>query len=269
MNHYEFSPVALITGTSSGIGRALAQYLIDKHYIVIATARDVDSISDLPAAAHLSLDVTQQVQIDEAAHYVMRQFGRLDVLVNNAAMALRGSIEDVPETMWETIFDVNLMGPVRMIQAFTPYFRQQQRGHIINITTVRSLWGMPFLGTYTASKQALDALTMALSHELAPWGIFVTLVRVGLTKTPLFQRSQQYSEPWITSQSPYWESYQHGQKIFERVVRFAVNPSIIAQHIEKIMASSRPPRILTIPPQARIFDNLLPLFRLIRRLRKA
>ncbi|WP_156023665.1 SDR family oxidoreductase [Sulfobacillus thermosulfidooxidans] len=268
MKRYNFSRVVLITGTSSGIGRAMVQFLADKHYLVIATARDAGRIIDLPAAAHLSLDVTQQAQIDEVAQYVMQQFGRLDVLVNNAGMAIRGSLEDVPETMWETIFDVNVMGPVRMTQAFAPYFRQQQHGHIINITTVRSLWGMPFLGSYTASKAALDALTMALSYEMAPWGVFVTLVRVGLTKTPLFQRSKQYSEPWMTSHSPYWDSYQRGHKMFERIARFGVNPQVIAQKVENVMTSSRPPRVLTIPLQARIFDRLSPLLRWLGPLRK-
>jgi NAD(P)-dependent dehydrogenase (short-subunit alcohol dehydrogenase family) len=173
------SKVVLITGCSTGIGRDLAQRLAQAGYTVVATARDVNTFADLSVALKLPLDVTRPKSIREVVERVMLCFGRIDVLVNNAGYAVRGAVEEVPVEQAQQMFDANVFGVMRMVQAVIPHMRQQKSGRIVNISSVVGKLVTPANGTYSASKFALEGLSNALRMELAPFGIQVVLIEPG------------------------------------------------------------------------------------------
>lgn len=180
MNMYK---VVLITGCSTGIGRDLAQRLTLSGYTVVATARKVETLDDLPAALKLPLDVTQSESVDDAVARTLQQFGRIDVLINNAGYTMLGALEEVSEEQTQHVFDVNVFGTLRMIRAVVPHMRKQRAGRIINISSIAGKLSTPVNGTYSATKFALEALSDALKLELAPFKIQVVLIEPGAIKT--------------------------------------------------------------------------------------
>lgn len=169
----------LVTGTSTGIGRATVELLSHRGHHVIATCRDVAAIADLPAARTLQLDVTDaasvRVAIDEA--------GPLDVLINNAGRGMRAPVELASSDTLEQLWATNVLGPVQTIQAVLPTMRERGRGRIVNVSSVAGRRAMPLTGHYSATKHALEALSEALRIELAAFGIDVTLVEPGAVTT--------------------------------------------------------------------------------------
>src|SRR5512135_3248659 len=158
--------VVLITGCSTGIGRDLAQRLTRSGYTVVATARRVETLENVQAALKLPLDVTQPESINQVVAGILQQFGRIDVLVNNAGYAVRGAVEETPVEQVQQMFEVNVFGVMRVIQAVAPQMRQQKAGRIINISSIVGKLVTPANGTYSASKFALEALSDALRLEL-------------------------------------------------------------------------------------------------------
>ncbi|MEW5869123.1 MAG: SDR family oxidoreductase [Chloroflexota bacterium] len=177
------SQVVLITGCSTGIGRNLAQRLAQAGYNVAASARNLDALDDLPAALKLSLDVTQPDSINQAVERAMQQFGRIDVLVNNAGYAVRGAVEEISEEQAQGIFDANVLGVMRMVRAVVPHMRRQKAGRIINLSSIAGKLVTPGNGVYSSTKFAVEALSDALRWELAPFGIQVVLVEPGPIRT--------------------------------------------------------------------------------------
>ncbi|HEX7975514.1 MAG TPA: SDR family oxidoreductase, partial [Anaerolineales bacterium] len=171
--------VVLITGCSTGIGRDLAQELAHSGYTVAATARKAETLEDLDVALKLPLDVTQPGSIHQAVDCVLQRFGRIDFLVNNAGYAVRGAVEEVPVEQAQQMFEANVFGVMRMIQAVVPHMRQQKSGRIINISSVSGKLVTPANGTYSATKFALEALSDALRYELEPFGIQVVVIEPG------------------------------------------------------------------------------------------
>jgi NADP-dependent 3-hydroxy acid dehydrogenase YdfG len=147
--------IVLITGCSTGIGRDLAQTLTQAGYTVVATARQVEALQGVDAALKLTLDVTRPDSIHEAVEQTIQRFGRIDVLVNNAGYAVRGAVEEVPVEQAQQMFDVNVFGVMRVVQAVVPHMRQQNSGRIINISSVVGKLVTPANGTYSAAKFAL------------------------------------------------------------------------------------------------------------------
>jgi NADP-dependent 3-hydroxy acid dehydrogenase YdfG len=152
------SQVVLITGCSTGIGRDLVQHLKQGNYTVVATARHVETLADLPADLKLPLDVTCAESIAHAVEATLQQFDRIDVLVNSAGYAVPGAIEDIPDERVQQLFDVNVFGAVRLIRAVLPGMRQQRSGRIINLSSIAGRFSAPVDGLYSASKFALEAL---------------------------------------------------------------------------------------------------------------
>lgn len=181
--------VVLITGCSTGIGRGLAESLSKRGYHVVATARDVSSIDDLPAAMKLPLDVTNEASIKEAIESVMERFGRIDILVNNAGFAIRGVIEELPVENMMREFDVNVFGIVRMVQGVAPVMRNQKSGKIINIGSISGKFSQPVNGAYCASKFAVEALTESMRIELSGWNIQVAVIEPGPIDTSFVKTS--------------------------------------------------------------------------------
>jgi len=186
----------LITGCSTGLGRALAEVLIAKGERVFATARKPDELKDLVAghdnARALKLDVTVSADIEAAAAEV-EQAGGVDVLVNNAGYGYLTSIEEGDEAGYRAQFETNVFGLIAMTKAVLPEMRKRGSGHIINIASVGGLVGNPGSGYYAATKFGVVGFSEALSKEVAGFGIKVTVVEPGPFRTDWAGRSLQSS----------------------------------------------------------------------------
>jgi NAD(P)-dependent dehydrogenase (short-subunit alcohol dehydrogenase family) len=175
----------LVTGASSGIGEETANRLLTAGYIVYAGARRVDSMRSLEAAGArvLSLDVTDDASMMAAVDGILRETGRIDVLVNNAGYGSFGALEDVPLDEARRQFEVNLFGLARLTQLVLPTMRAQRAGRIVNVSSISGKIGEPFACWYHASKHALEGLSDSLRMELRPFGIDVVIIEPGSTRT--------------------------------------------------------------------------------------
>jgi len=176
----------LITGASGGIGEATAQYFLQRGWRVCATARfpeKLGSWSQRSEVIRLALDVTKQDSIRSAIAESMRLAGKIDVVVNNAGVGLAGPLEAIPMDEIEAHFQTNVFGGVRMIQEILPFFRTQNHGVIVNISSVAGTFGVPFLSPYCAGKFAMEGLSESLYYELLPFNIRIKLVEPGGIKT--------------------------------------------------------------------------------------
>lgn len=182
------SRVWLVTGVSSGFGLELARVLLDRGESVVGTLRQEGQRADFealaPGRAHARLlDVTNAAAIPPLVEDVIRQFGRIDVLVNNAGYGLFGAVEELDDAEARRVFETNFFGSLNLIKAVLPHFRARKGGHIVNISSIAGVMGMPGVGLYCASKFAVTALSESLALELAPFGIRVTVVHPGGFRT--------------------------------------------------------------------------------------
>jgi NADP-dependent 3-hydroxy acid dehydrogenase YdfG len=187
-------PVWFITGCSTGFGRYLAEYLLDRGYCVVVTARNLESISDFAsnnAALTLKLDLTNQSQVEAAIKAVESKFGHIDVLVNNAGVGYIGAIEESEEGVVRRMFDVNLFGLSRMIHAVLPNMRKRHKGLIINFSSIAGLQGFPSIGYYSATKFAVEGLSESLWQEVEPLGLKVMLVEPSGFRTDWFRSARE------------------------------------------------------------------------------
>jgi NAD(P)-dependent dehydrogenase (short-subunit alcohol dehydrogenase family) len=188
----------LITGCSTGLGRALANVVLEAGHNVVVTAREDARVKDIADAypgrtLALSLDVTNQDQVTAAARAGEEHFGTVDVLVNNAGYGFRGAIEEASRAEAQALFDANLFGAVAMIQAVLPGMRARRSGAIVNVSSIGARIAHAGSGYYAASKAALEAMSSALAKEVGPLGISVTAVEPGAFRTDFAGRSLQQS----------------------------------------------------------------------------
>ncbi len=181
----EMAGTALVTGASSGIGEATAKGLLAAGYIVYAGARRVEAMRSLQEAGArvFSLDVTDDASMTAAVDSILRETGRIDVLVNNAGYGSYGALEDVPLDEGRRQFEVNIFGLARLTQLVLPAMRAQRAGRIVNVSSVSGKIGEPFGAWYHASKHALEGLSDSLRMELRPFGIDVVIIEPGSTRT--------------------------------------------------------------------------------------
>lgn len=183
-----------ITGASTGFGRQLAEEVLKSGGKVIATARKVEQIAELEqkfpgSAKALTLDVTDQGQVDSAVTQAVAQFGHVDVIVNNAGYGIAGAIEEATEAEFMPVFETNLFGLIRVTRAFLPYLRRQRSGHILNLSSIGGVTASPGWGYYQSTKFAVEGLSEALAAELVPLGIHVTIIEPGPFRTDFLGRS--------------------------------------------------------------------------------
>ncbi|BCA62463.1 short-chain dehydrogenase/reductase [Sphingomonas sp. HMP9] len=188
------TPVWFISGCSTGFGRELAKLVIARGWRAVVTARDATRVADLADGAEdcalaVSLDVTDQAQIEVAVAQAEAKFGRIDVLVNNAGYGYQASVEEGDDAEIRAQFDANVFGLFAMTRAVLPILRAQKSGHIINITSVAGLVGFPGSGYYAASKHAVEGFSDSVLAEVAPLGIAVTCVEPGPFRTDWAGRS--------------------------------------------------------------------------------
>ena len=181
--------VWFITGASTGLGRALAESALAAGHQAAATARRPEALSALAdthgdAVLPLRLDVTDADSIAQAVEAARAKFGRIDVLVNNAGFGMVGAVEETGDVELRRIFDTNFFGALAVTRAVLPHLRAQRGGHILNVSSVGGFTALfPGFGAYCATKFALEAESEALSLELKPFGVHVTIVEPGAFRT--------------------------------------------------------------------------------------
>jgi NAD(P)-dependent dehydrogenase (short-subunit alcohol dehydrogenase family) len=192
----------LITGCSTGLGRALAEAVIAAGHNAVVTAREVGRVADLAAdntdrVLPLPLDVTDTSQVTNAVSQAEERFGAIDVLVNNAGYGYRAAVEEGDDSDIRTLFETQFFGAVAMIKAVLPGMRARRSGAIVNISTIGVQIMPPGSGYYAASKAALEGMSGALRAELQPLGISVTVVEPGAFRTDFAGRSLTQSSTVI------------------------------------------------------------------------
>ncbi len=236
--------VILVTGCSSGIGRATAIAAASRGHRVFATARHHSDIADLERPDRvetLALDVTDGASIRAAVEAALSRAGRLDALVNNAGYGQYGAAEEVSLDEWRAQFEVNLFGAIAAIQAVLPAMRRQRSGTIVNVSSVSGRVAVPFAAPYSASKHALEAVSDALRVELSAFGIRVVLVEPGPIETRFTDRARAMVGPLIARPGPYRELYALAERAMEGDFQKGVQPpAAVARVIVAAVEAERP-----------------------------
>jgi NAD(P)-dependent dehydrogenase (short-subunit alcohol dehydrogenase family) len=231
----ETSRVILLTGASSGFGRAIAAALAQDGHRVIATSRGGMPVE---GTTHLALDVTDEASVAAGIEEVIRTVGRIDVLVNNAGLGIAGAIEDTTVEEARTQFDANLFGLHRMCRAVLPTMRRQGGGRIINMSSLAGQIAIPFQGFYSASKFAIEGYSEALRMEVRPYGIRVCMIEPGDFATA-FTANRRMSAA-STPASPYFQLCDSAVKRMARDEQANKDLSPVVDAVRTILATDRP-----------------------------
>lgn len=219
--------VVLITGVSSGIGRAVALAFEARGCQVFGTVRDINSVSPLNGIALTEMDVRDEHSVQQAIERVIAKAGRIDVLVNSARMSLIGAVEETSVEEAARLFDTNFFGALRTTRAALPYMRSQKSGRILNVSSVLGFLPAPFMGIYAAYKHALEGMSETLDHELRGSGVRVTLVEPSFTRTKLDVNSAETAE-----KIPFYEEARsHTMGVILKKVGTASLPEVVAETI--------------------------------------
>jgi NAD(P)-dependent dehydrogenase (short-subunit alcohol dehydrogenase family) len=252
--------VILVTGCSSGIGRAAALALAERGHRVFASARNRNDLAELERRDNLAtvaLDVTDPATIAAAVDAVLSRAGRIDVLVINAGYGQYGAVEEVTTDEWRAQFEVNLFGSIAVTQAVLPAMRKQRRGTIVNVSSVAGKIAIPFAAPYCASKHALEAVSDALRVELAPFGIHVVLVEPGPIETRFGDRARSGVAPLLSRPGPYREIYALAERAMDGEFQRGKLPAgAVARVIVDAIESARPRPRYPVGQMARAFIAL-------------
>lgn len=243
----------LITGVGKGLGRQLASQLLEQGDRVVGTVRtqtDEEVFSALSAdrAVPLQIDVTRFEEILGKIAEIETRIGHIDILVNNAGFGLTGAIEETPIEAVKSLFDVNFLGTIAMIQAVLPGMRRRRAGHIINVSSVSGLAPWAGTGIYGASKYAVECLGQTLAEEVAPLGIHVTNVAPGGMRTDFSGGSLRAIEPSISD----YETTAHVAHgvLTDGMGQEPSSPEKIARAISQLVEMDVPPRLLLLGSDA-------------------
>jgi NAD(P)-dependent dehydrogenase (short-subunit alcohol dehydrogenase family) len=231
----EQSRVVLITGASSGLGRAAAEHLAALGHRVYGASRR--PTAEPRPYETIALDVTDDSSVARGVAAVAEAAGRIDVLINNAGVGVAASIEDTTMEEAHWLMETNFFGALRMCRAALPIMRAQGNGLIINISSIGGLMGLPFQGLYSASKFAIEGLSEALRMEVAPYGIHVALLEPGDFHTP-FTGNRRPSA--AAEGSPYAEARARALAVIEADETNGYPPEAIGPILARIIASKRP-----------------------------
>lgn len=227
--------IALVTGASSGIGKATAERLAAAGYVVYGTSRRGGAQTE--ALKMLPLDVTSDDSVAAAVDQVIRSEGRIDLLVNNAGFGVApAGAEESSIEQARAIFDTNFFGIVRMTRAVAPHMRRQGGGRIINIGSVLGFLPMPYAALYAATKHAVEGYSESLDHELRTWGVRVSVIEPAYTKTSF---DANFVEP-DTKLDEYREVRMSLSKVLTKVMAIADEPSVVADVVLKAATAPRP-----------------------------
>jgi NAD(P)-dependent dehydrogenase (short-subunit alcohol dehydrogenase family) len=251
------SKAVLITGCSTGIGRATAQHLASNGWTVYATARREESIADLRDAGcnTLALDVTDEASMEAAVAAVKAKHGAVGVLINNAGYSQSGAVESVPMADVRRQFETNVFGLVRLTQLVLPGMRKQRWGKVVNISSMGANFVFPGGGFYHATKYAVDAISDALRFEVKGFGIDVVIIQPGLIKTEFGHAAVgavpgeggAYGEFNVAVGEATEGAYESGP-----LGKLGGGPETVATAIEKAITAKRPKARYRVTPSAHL-----------------
>ncbi|HEY7632981.1 MAG TPA: oxidoreductase [Thermoleophilaceae bacterium] len=252
------SKAVLITGCSTGIGRATAERLAKKGYTVYASARKLESIEDLKekGCKTLALDVTDETSMQAAVEQVVSEQGAVGALVNNAGYSQSGALESVPMADFRKQFETNVFGLLRMCQLVLPGMRAQGDGRIVNISSMGGRLTFPGGGAYHATKYSVEALSDVMRFEVSGFGIHVVLIEPGLIRTQ-FGEAAVGSMSGIESDGPYADFNSRVAAatagVYEGpMARLGAGPDAVARAIEKAISKRKPKARYPVTASARL-----------------
>ena len=228
--------VALVTGVSSGIGKATAARFLKAGYHVFGTVRRPTNGNSVDGVELLQVDVTQDGSVHEAVKRVIDEAGRIDILVNNAGFGIAGGAEESSIGQAQSLFDTNVFGVMRTTRAVIPHMRAQKSGRIINISSVLGFLPAPFMALYAASKHAVEGYSESMDHELRTLGIRVLLVEPGYTKTSFDQNSNDPDE----KMAEYEAARARLWPLMTKAIASGDAPEIVADTVLKAAADRNP-----------------------------
>ena len=231
------SKVVLITGASSGLGKATASHLADLGYVVYGTCRNPNQYETPPNYKLISLDLNQPTSIQSAVGELLGEEGRIDVLIKNAGSGIIGPMEELEIDALRANFETNCYGPLLLMQKVLPVMRKQKEGFVVSITSIGCAMGLPFRGAYSASKGALSLLTESLRMEVKPFGIKMCTVAPGDFVSDI--ASRRYYAPQ-KEQSPYEAIYKRNLATIDAHVSSGIQPEVIAHKIARILPQKNP-----------------------------
>ena len=224
---------ALVTGASSGIGRATAELLGGKGYRVIGTSRDASGVADpLPGVEYRSLDLGSLESIEALGE----SLPPIDVLVNNAGESQSGPLEELPSGAIERIFHVNVLGPVQLTQALLPGMRERGYGRVVMVGSMLASFPLAYRSSYVASKAALRAFATSARYEMSPFGVWLTTVEPGSVHTGISERRTNY----IDEDSPHLKPFRRMLKNLDAREREGLHPERVARSIVDAIEEDRP-----------------------------
>lgn len=226
----------LITGGSSGIGKAIGEYLSEKGYQVFGTSRNPEKIAD-SVFPLLKMDVNETESIDAVVAEILSKVEKIDVVINNAGIGITGPIEETPESEIKNAFQTNFYGPINVIKAVLPQMRKQGFGHIINITSIAAYMGLPYRGIYSASKAALEITIEAMRMETLQFGVKMINVAPGDFATNI--AAGRYHAP-VLENSPYKKDYGNTLKMMNEHVDNGGDPLKMAKVVHQIIENKNP-----------------------------
>ncbi|MGX1023156.1 SDR family oxidoreductase [Psychroflexus sp. MBR-150] len=228
--------VVLVTGASSGLGQAIAEYLTKQDYIVYGTSRHPKS-DKINGVIFKALDVTKPETITSCVENIISTEKRIDILINNAGVGITGAMEEIPLKEAKAHFDTNFFGPLTVINTILPFMREQNNGLIINITSIAAHMGLPFRGMYSASKSALAKVTEAYRMEIKEFNIKMVNLAPGDFATNIAQG--RFHSP-LKENSPYYKNYKASLELMDEDVNQGENPIKIAKKVHQIIQNSNP-----------------------------
>ena len=226
--------VAVVTGANSGIGRSTSLLLAEHGYQVFATMRALsrgDKLRELAADRNLEvheveLDVSETDSVNDGFESILSQTDQIDVLINNAGVGSNAAIEDIDIDLDKSVFETNFWGVIRCTQAALPVMRKQQSGHIVQISSIAGRVGLPGQPIYSASKWAMEGLSENLAHDLATFGIRVSLIEPGVTRTAILGKNSEAPKNPI-----YADTYQRMMDMYAAGIEANVRPEVVAETI--------------------------------------
>ena len=239
--------VAIVTGSSSGIGYETALLLARNGFRTYATMRNLEkakAISDISKSEKLALhtiklDVTDEKSVNEAIKTIKSDAGRIDVLVNNAGYGLTGSLEDLSMSEIKAQYETNVFGLIRVTQAVLPIMREQKSGIIVNISSIGGKMAIPLQSPYHGTKFAVEGLSESIAYELEPFGIKIVIIEPGAIKTN-FDTGMVVAQKNQNPSSPYYKSMQKLQSSINSVFKNGTPPAKVAEVILNAITTPNP-----------------------------
>jgi NAD(P)-dependent dehydrogenase (short-subunit alcohol dehydrogenase family) len=229
--------VVLITGASSGIGKACAERLAANGWRVFGTARTLPDSASMSGVEMIAMDVDDETSVQAGVAQVLAKAGRLDAVVNNAGFSLMGAVEDTAIDEAKAQFETNFFGALRVCRAALPALRATGGGYVINISSLAGVVGLPFSGLYSASKFALEGLSESLRHEVRPFGIRVVLIEPGDFRT---QTTSKRRVAAATQQGVYKAQFEKFKQKQDHDETTGPTPEPVARLVERILKLRNP-----------------------------